>query len=136
MKKIKMTVSQGTSRVELGFDTNKTSFTKIVGTCVSDFFRWHKTMKAVGAKGFSGVKEFDFTIERDGMVLLDTGTVNRTLWAKMKLINSAVGRARFAQRLKIILDYAFSEVQEVSLEELVERTISEAQPGRAAQASA
>jgi hypothetical protein len=141
MKKVKVIASQSGARVELEFSSKSGRFETAVGTAVEDLLTWHRTMRASGLKGFTAKEVVHFEIKRDGMTILSTEELCqidavRQTYVGMKLVDSPIGRAKFRQRMRNTLEYAFSDVVEGTLSDFINKGMAEVAQYKADKAKA
>jgi spermidine/putrescine-binding protein len=97
----------------------KNSVNNFVGTACNQMFRYVTIAKAVNAKTFDFKEPINLRVTAKG-VRYDTSTCDQALQAKLKLQRSDKGMVNFAKRVFELVKWSTTEVQDVTMAELLE----------------
>jgi hypothetical protein len=89
------------------------------GTALNQLFRYVNVAKSVGAKTFSFKEPINLRITAED-VKYDTGVCSQALQAKLKMQRNDKGMLRFGKRVFELVKWSTSEVQVLSINEVLE----------------
>lgn len=107
---------QGNDSLSFNFNLDKTNLDLIVGTSVRRLYELVNVAKFTGARVINLSKPVDVIINVDGKVYTETISLNERLRNRVKINRKK--QKTFALRLKALLEFAMSEIEVVSVNEL------------------
>ena len=107
---------QGNDSLSFNFDLDKTNLDLIVGTAVRRLYQLVNLSKEVGARVINLSKPLDIVVSVDGKVYTETLSMDERLRNRIKVNRKK--QKTFALRLKSLLEFAISEIEVVSVDQL------------------
>lgn len=117
-KRIQVIVHQDGVQFTQSYATNgRMNADKVIGSALRETFKLVELKKRIGS-GLSLAKPINVAFEYNGLTY-DTGKLDVTLQAKLKMNSTAKSKRRFAEKFVAIYDFVTSERKAVTLAEVV-----------------
>jgi hypothetical protein len=97
--------------------SGKMNADKVIGSALRETFKLVELKKKIGS-GLSLAKPIGVSFEYEGLKY-DTGTLDITLQAKLKMNSTSKSKRKFADKFTAIYDFVTSERKAISLAEVV-----------------
>lgn len=124
MKNLSLKVTQNIDGLNNEFtqliEVSNENFDTLIGTALNRLFEYQTTLATINDKGrFRCNAPMTIEIESENTLISTDDILSETSKEGLKIGNTAKGKKRFARKIYLLLQFAYSEAREVQYTELV-----------------